>query len=209
MKQATAQKVRHYLDSSPIIWARLVSDILSPPVIWGALAFPIAFRNAPSTQQALIWAFTYILLVCIMPIIYIALMVRRGRITDIHMQVRQQRLRPFLVSILCTTIAWWTLRFMGAPPVVPLFALFSLVQIIVMALITLVWQISMHAMSISGAVVALGFLFGGTAALIALPFVVLVGAARLKLKRHTPAQVLVGTVLGVIIPVMLLGMAWQ
>jgi membrane-associated phospholipid phosphatase len=191
------------------MWARLVSDILSPPVIWGALAFPIAFRNAPSPQQALLWAMTYIILVCIMPVMYIALMVRRGKITDIHMKVRSQRFRPFLVSILCTTIAWWTLRFMGAPSVVPLFALFSLVQMVMMALITLVWQISMHAMSIAGAAVALGFLFGGTAALAAAPFVILVGAARLRLKRHTPAQVLVGTVLGVIIPTMLLALAWQ
>lgn len=202
-------RLQHYLKDSPVAWARLVSDILSPPVIWAALAFPIAFRNAPSTEQALIWAFTYILLVCILPIIYIAMMVRRGKITDIHMQVRQQRFRPFIVSIVCMTIAWWTLRFMGAPPVVPLFALFSLVQIIVMALITLVWQVSMHAMSISGAVVALGFLFGGTAALVAAPFILLVGMARLKLKRHTLAQVLVGTVLGIIIPTLLLSVAWQ
>jgi membrane-associated phospholipid phosphatase len=202
-------KVRHYLESSPIFWARLVSDILSPPVIWGALAFPIAFRNAPSLDQALLWAFTYILLGCILPIMYIVMMVRRGRITDIHMQVRTQRFRPFVVSIVCMTVAWWTLRFMGAPSVVPLFALFSLVQIVVMAVITLVWQISMHAMSISGAVVALGFLFGTTAALIAAPFIILVGMARLKLKRHTPAQVFVGTILGVLIPVMLLSVAWQ
>lgn len=202
-------KVRQYLDSSPVFWARLVSDILSPPVIWGALAFPIAFRNAQSLDQALLWAFTYILLGCVLPIMYIVMMVRRGNITDIHMKVRQQRFRPFVVSIVCMTVAWWTLRFMGAPAVVPLFALFSLVQIVVMAVITLVWQISMHAMSVSGAVVALGFLFGGTAALIAAPFIILVGVARLKLKRHTPAQVFVGTILGVLIPVMLLSMAWQ
>jgi hypothetical protein len=125
------------------------------------------------------------------------------------MRVRQQRIRPFLVSMVCTTIAWWTLRFIGAPPVVPLFALFSLVQLAVMALITLVWQISMHAMSITGAAIALGFLFGATATLATIPFIVLVGAARLKLKRHTPAQVLMGTALGVIIPLAMLSLGWR
>ena len=35
----------------------------------------------------------------------------------------------------------------------------------------------------------------------ALPLVVLVGAARLRLKRHTPAQILAGTLVGAIVPV--------
>lgn len=212
MSRATARaatSVRNYLQTPGYAWARIVSDLLSPPVIWAGLAFPIAFRNAPTTGHALVWAFVYITLVCLLPLVYIAMMVRRGKITDLHMKIRQQRLRPFLVSLLCTTIAWWTLRFMGAPSVVPLFALFSLLQLAVMTLITLVWQVSMHAMSISGAVVAVGFLFGGTAALAGLPFIVLVGAARLKLKRHTLPQVLVGTVLGIIIPMVLLSVGWQ
>ncbi len=179
-------------------WARLVSDLLSPPVVWGALAFPIAFRDAPSQDRALLWAVTYVVLVCLLPLIYIAVMVKRGRITDIHMRVRQQRLRPFIVSLLCTTIAWWTLRFMGAPSVVPMFALFSLVQLALMTIITLVWQISMHAMSISGAVIITAVLFGVVPALLTLPLVVLVGAARLKLKRHTPAQVVAGAAVGLI-----------
>jgi membrane-associated phospholipid phosphatase len=200
-------QVKDYLKSPGIAWARLVSDILSPPVVWGALALPIAFRDAPSKEQALLWAFIYIALVCVLPVVYIAWMVRRGKITDIHMKVRQQRIRPFIVSMVCTTIAWWTLRFLGAPSVVPLFALFSFVQIAVTALITLVWQISMHAMSISGATIATAFLFGIAPALLTIPLVVLVGAARLKLGRHTPAQVLVGTGLGVLIPFLLLSWA--
>jgi membrane-associated phospholipid phosphatase len=180
-----------------------VSDILSPPIVWAALAFPIAFRDAPTQAHAISWALVYVVLVCLLPLVYIATMVRRGIITDIHMRVRQQRLRPFVISILCTTVAWATLRLMGAPAVMPLFALFSLVQLAVMALITLTWQISVHAISISGAAVALGVLFGLIPALVTLPLIILVGAARIKLNRHTPAQVIVGTVVGVIVPVAL------
>lgn len=184
-------------------WARLVSDVLSPPVVWAMLAFPIALRDEPARGQALMWAGVYIVLVCVLPIVYIGTMVKRGRITDIHMQVRQQRLLPFLVSILCTAFAWLTLGLLGAPPVVPLFALFSLIQLAVMAIITLMWQISIHAISISGATVATGVLFGLLPALFTVPLVVLVGAARLKLKRHTPAQVIAGTALGIVIPLFL------
>jgi membrane-associated phospholipid phosphatase len=187
-------------------WARLVSDILSPPVVWALLAFPIAFRDAASQSQALTWALVYIALVCILPIIYIALMVRRGTITDIHMRVRTQRIRPFLVSIICTAIAWGILRLMGAPAVMPAFALFSMVQLAIMLAITFVWQISIHAISISGATVALAILFGAIPALLTAPLVLLVGAARIKLERHTPAQVIVGTCVGFAVPLLMFQM---
>ena len=188
-------------------WARLVSDLLSPPVVWAVMAFPIAFRDARSQQQALTWALVYTVLVCVLPVLFIGWMVRRGSISDLHMQVRQQRIRPFIISIICTTIAWWVLRFMGAPPIVPLFALFSLVQIAVMLLITLVWQISIHVVSISGAVIAALVWFGPLWALLVIPLVILVGAARLKLHRHTLAQVLVGSLVGIIVPALLLAAA--
>lgn len=186
-----------------LLWARLVSNILSPPLMWAVMVFPIAFRDADSSEQAIAWALTYCLLVCLLPLLFVVWMVQRGLITDLHMELRQQRIRPFLVSILCTTIAWWALRFLGAPPVLPLFTLISLVQIMVIALITLVWQISMHAMSISGLVVAAFAFFGALPALLLLPLVVLVGAARLKLRRHTPAQVLAGAAVGVIVPLVM------
>lgn len=197
------REISKLLNRAEMSWARLVSDLLSPPVVWAAMAFPIAFRDAQSEQQALTWAFVYGVLVCLLPMLYVAWMVRRGTITDIHMRVREQRIRPFIVSLVCTSIAWWVLRVLGAPPVVPLFALFSLVQIAVMAVITLVWQISVHAMSITGAMVAAFALFGPLWAALLLPLVVLVGAARLELKRHTLSQVVAGSVLGLMIPIVL------
>lgn len=192
------------ISNADISWARVVSDLLSPPVVWAVLAFPIAFRDAQTQGQALLWAAIYILLVCLLPAAYIGVMVWRGKITDMHMRERDQRLRPFLVSILCTFLAWWVLRLMGAPPVVPLFALFSLIQIIIMALITLIWQISMHSMSITGATMATSLLFGLIPALLTIPLIMLVSAARLNLKRHTPAQIIAGTVVGALLPVVIL-----
>ncbi|MDX1993844.1 MAG: hypothetical protein SF029_15765 [bacterium] len=163
------------------------------------MAFLIAAKGAATWGQAVMWAAVYVVLVCVLPVVYIALMVKLGRITDIHMKVRRQRFLPLVVSICCAGMAWVSMRLLGAPPVLPMFALFSLVQLAVISLITLVWQISIHAISISGATVAAGALFGLQPMLLTVPLVVLVGAARLKLRRHTPAQVVVGTMVGVAI----------
>lgn len=185
-------------------WARLVSDLCSPPMVWAVLVFPIAFRYATSRGQAITWALTFGVLVCLLPVLYIIWMVRRGKIGDIHMKERHERLRPFLVSILCTAVAWQILRMMGAPAMLPMVAIFSVVQLAIMTLITLVWQISMHTMSITGAIVATGIVFGPVSALVISPLVPLVGAARLKLHRHTLAQVIAGCLVGGIIPLVIL-----
>jgi hypothetical protein len=194
---------RTTLKSSESPWARLVSDLVSPPVVWLLLGMAIAFKFADSRSQAFIWISVYALLICALPVTYIAWNVRRGKITDIHMRERHQRVRPFVFSIACSAIGWLLLRFMNTPEVVSAFALFSVLQLAVLAIITLVWLISIHSMSITGAVIAIGAIFGLPQALMVMPLVPLVGMARIKLHRHTLAQVIAGTILGGILPTVL------
>lgn len=202
---STLRRAWHnYTELPDFGWARLVSDLFSPPVIWGALAFPIALRDAPTRGLALLWAGVYVVLVCIVPLIYITLMVRRGKISDIHMANRNERVKPLLVSLASTAVAWWALRAMGAPSVVPQLALVTLIQMGILALITLMWQISMHAMSSGAAVVGSTLLYGPIATFITVPLLVLVGWARLHLNKHTRAQVIAGAILGVLIPAIIL-----
>jgi hypothetical protein len=59
-------------------------------------------------------------------------------------------------------------------------------------------------MSITSATIAAGVFFSVGVAVALVPLVVLVGAARLQLKRHTPAQILAGTLVGAIVPVVVL-----
>ncbi len=185
-------------------WARWVSNLLSPPVIWGALAFPIAFRQAESTTRGVVWALVYILLVCILPALYIVWQVWRGNITDIHVRLRAQRIRPFLISLVCTLMAFIVLNALGAPRLVSIFAFFSLIQISVMLLITFQWQISMHAMAITSAIVTMALLFGGTVALLFAPLIPVVGAARYTLRRHTIRQIIAGGIVGGVVTTLLI-----
>jgi ABC-type Fe3+ transport system permease subunit len=204
-------KIRHawqtYTELPDFGWARVVSDLFSPPVIWGALAFPIALRDAPDLGLALMWAGIYVALVCIVPLAYITLMVKRGKIADIHLGVRGERIKPLMVTLFSSALALVVLWAIGAPSVVPLLALTTLVQMAVLAVITLTWQISMHAMSSGAAVVGSTIIYGPIATFITVPMLLLVGWARLHLHKHTRAQVLAGATLGVLIPAVILGRA--
>lgn len=184
-------------------WPRWVSDILSPPVIWALLAFPIAYHADGGQGNALIYAIVYGTMVCWLPLLYIAWNVRNGNISDLHMKVRQERIRPFIVTLLGAGAALALLIAFNAPRLMPMFTLFSLIQLGLMTLITLVWQISIHAMSITGAVVAAGAIYGVGPALVLFPLVPLVGAARYKLGRHTIAQLIAGASVGALMTLLL------
>ena len=187
-------------------WARIVSDLVSPPVVWAVMVIPVAAEYADTPLQAAFWAILYSMFICVIPVGFIAWMVKTGKIGDIHMKERRERFRPLLVTIICTSIVWWLLRRFDAPAPFPLLALMTLVQVTFMMLVTFVWQISMHMMSIAGAAVVTGIIFSTSAAMTLIPIVMLVGAARLRLKRHTPAQVIAGTIMGALVPVLMLGL---
>lgn len=187
-------------------WPRLISDLLSPPVVWGLLAFPIAFHSA-SGGRALGLVFLYVLCVVWLPLLYILFNVRSGAITDIHLRERRERLRPFAVSILGAACALAALALADAPRVMLLLALITVLEMALIAAITVVWQISMHTMSIASAVVAIGVLYGPAPAAILLPLVALVGLGRYRLGRHDLSQILAGAALGAAVPLFVLTLA--
>jgi len=185
-------------------WARLVSDVISPPAVWAVMVVPVALKYSSDPLTGLMWAALYGFFVSLIPVLFIMRMVAIGKIGDVHMKERRERFIPFLVTLFSTLIVLGLLRYLHAPPAFGIITLISFVQIAITSLITLAWQISMHMMSISAAAVAVGIIFGISTGFAIIPLVMLVGAARLQLKRHTPAQVIAGTILGAAAPVLLL-----
>ncbi len=184
-----------------VSWARLVSDVVSPPVVWTVLAFPLALANEAVAQSSAITAATlYGFVVCWLPVMFIGWMVKRGHITDIHMKVRRQRILPFGMSLMCSAGGLGLLYLLKASTVLLLFGVAALVALALMAVVTIFWQISIHAMSITSAVTVVALVFGMGAALWLVPLVPVVGAARLNLKRHTTAQLVAGGIVGTLVP---------
>jgi membrane-associated phospholipid phosphatase len=182
-------------------WARWVSDVISPPVVWVVVSLVVALAFSDSLTEALYWAGLYSLFVCIVPVMYIFYSVYTGEIGDIHMQYRHERYKPLFITIVANFLALGLLHVQGAPVAMKLLATMSLIEVAIISFITLYWQISMHAMAITGASMALGLLLSITLGLLLIPIIVLVGAARLQLDRHTPMQVFAGAMVGALAPV--------
>lgn len=184
-------------------WANWVSDLMSPPIVWVVVSLLMAWSFSATLWEALPWAFIYSLFVCILPVAFILYQLWVGEIGDIHLKYRHERYKPMFVTVMSNLVGWWLLHALNVPIVMEILAIMSLLEVTIISVITLYWQISMHAMAITGAIMAVAIVFSIPLGLLLTPLIVLVGAARLRLDRHTPAQVFAGAMVGALTPVIL------
>jgi membrane-associated phospholipid phosphatase len=160
-----------------------------------ALLLIVALHSAASPAAALRWALVAILFGCAFPFLYIIRGVRRRRLSDHHVRVREQRLLPITVA-LCSVLVGLALLFvLGAPRQLLIVVAAMAVGLVVSLLITLVWKISVHTGTVAGSIVILALIFG-PAVLAFEVLAAIVGWARVELGDHTPAQVVGGGIIG-------------
>jgi len=153
-----------------------------------------------NTAPAWLWA-GYLLLVSILvPSLFILWMVKIRRITDVEIIVREQRFLPYLLSLGCGFAAFQAAGLGSAPKTLITFAGANFALQFFLFLITLGWKISAHAAAVSTASIIIYSMFGALAfpILLCIP---LVAWSRVVLYRHTPSQVIAGSLLGSLIGV--------
>ncbi len=173
--------------------AHWVSQLGSPPAvaIYGSV---FTAASIPETAPWL-WIAIFALLALGAPLLFLIWQLRRGDVTDIDIHYRQQRKWALLVTIFGFATTWLVMTLGQAPPILRLLVGTGLIEWTAIYLITLRWKISIHAASASGIATFLVWGFGLSAAP-ALLVIPAVGWSRIKLRRHTPAQVLAGIGLG-------------
>ena len=153
--------------------------------------------QAMDDPSAWAWIAVSMALIIGVPVAYICWKVHSGEISDFHIPIRKQRLRPMLLFIACTMMAWIVLTIAHAPALLLSFLGFGTVLIAILLLITLRWKISGHSAAIAGMVTLLVRLIGWSF-LPSMVLIPLVAWARIRIKRHSLAQTIAGAALGII-----------
>jgi membrane-associated phospholipid phosphatase len=175
--------------------ARLVTEVFAPSPLCAALLVAVAVKSAPTVGDAVRWGLLAACFASAFPFLYILRGVRRRRLSDHHVGVREQR--PALLVVFAAVVLLGTavLAVLGAPrPLVALIAAMA-AGLVVSLGVTLVWKISVHAATAAGAAVILLIVFGPSL----WPFLAvppLVGWSRVEVRDHTPAQVVAGMAMG-------------
>ena len=175
--------------------ARTFSNIVSPPVIFALLGLALSLAEN-ELVEGLVWAAVFGFFVSLAPILFILFMMRIGKISDLHMNTRQERYLPYLVSVTTSAVVLLLINLFDGPPLLSCLTILNIVVLIILGLVNAFWLISIHTASVSSAAVILGLVFEPWAGIAFLPFVVLVSLARYYLRRHTIGQITAGLLLG-------------
>ncbi len=184
--------------------AEWVSLAGSPFLLAALLLLIVSWHATHRVWPALGWAALAAAFVTVTPLILLSLAVWAGRVRNLELDVRRERPWPMLIALGITVLGLLVLWALGAPRLLLILLISTLVGGLVALLITLRWKISIHTGGAAGAATVLALLYGA-AALPLLLGVALIGWSRVTLGKHTWPQVLAGAALSVAITLLVFG----
>jgi membrane-associated phospholipid phosphatase len=178
--------------------ARLLTEALAPAVLAATLPFVIAVHAAPTVVEGLLWGLLASTFCAILPYGMILVAVWRGRLSDRHIGVREQRTKPLTRGLVSVLIGLVLLIVLGAPRELVALIVASFVGGVIATAVNHFWKLSVHASVASGSMLVLVLAFGPLL-LITAALVAAVGWSRVRLRDHTTGQVIAGTTIGAVI----------
>jgi len=174
--------------------AKLTSNILNPFLISFVVVVLLAVESTDSAGEALKWS-AISLVLSVLPIFAVVIsMVRQKKLDGIFINPRQQRHVVYILASVLGVIGCGVLWYCGAPKLLAVAFIAGLAAIVVFMAINCFWKISLHTAFMSGSVTIITMLYGGLGALTILLLLPVIWA-RIRLKQHSPAQVVAGALL--------------
>jgi len=172
-------------------FARIISYIFDGSVLVLPLFLAICFYGKQNPAIIFPSFLVAIVFIAIIPYIAVLLLYKTRKISDLQIPKRKERLFPLLIINTCIVIGFFILIYMQPEKLLLSVYAIYLLGLPVISLITLFWKISFHATYITLFSIVYLIVFGKWA-ILTIPLIPLVGWSRIKLKRHTLAQVLGG-----------------
>jgi len=169
--------------------AFLISAVTSPFLVIAVFSlYTIGYFSA-NFRSFVILSAVFIGLSVILPFLYVVCSVKLGKITDVHVALREQREAPFKVAIVGSLFVLIAFYFMHVPVELFAMAFALLVNGVIFIFLTKYWKVSMHAASLASAVTIAGLLASSNA--FWLYFLLIpVAWARIYRGKHTIRQII-------------------
>lgn len=196
-------------------WLRAIATVISwifHPIFAPVLLSVILWRLMPAefaamTQKTLTFRFISLSSTTIFfPLLTVALLKALGFLRSIHMRVSKDRVIPLIATM---TFYFWAQQVFShqpdTPKIINILLLGSFWGIILLFIGSIFFKVSMHTTAAGGAIgimTVLLFLSSFNmfpALLITVVVGGLVGSARLVLREHTPAEIWMGYIIGIIV----------
>ena len=187
--------------------AEWVSVAGSPFLLAALLLLIVSWHATHRVWPTLGWAALAAAFVTVGPLILLALAVSAGRVKNLDLDLRHERPWPMVIALAITVVGLTVLWMLGAPHLLLILLISTLIGGTVALLITLRWKVSIHAGGAAGAATVMALLYG-VQALPLMVGVAVIGWSRVVLGKHTWPQVLVGAAISILITVVVFGIGW-
>ncbi len=173
--------------------AELVSAATRLPLMAAPLFLLVGAASAGGA--GVLWALLCLFLTSGLSLLYLAYLVRSGRVRDPGKISRGERAGPLWVVAALHSGAWLVVTFLSAPDDLRAVLLSYALATVAFALLTPLLKLSLHAAGAAGTLVCLTAVFGLWGFLCA-PLLPLVWWARTVLARHTWLELALGSLVG-------------
>ena len=174
--------------------ANLVSTVFSPALVVFYAVLLCSYSIEHSSK--FLWISFFVLLFVLAPTAYIFYLMGQGKVTDFHISVREERIRPLSVIFIYSVFLLMFYSFAGGPAALVTLGYSCLALTGLWILVSFYWKISGHCAAM-GALGAMVFAHPHESLVFVLPpLALLVMWSRVRLGCHSLAQAVAGLVMG-------------
>ncbi|MBU6389294.1 hypothetical protein KGQ71_02140 [Patescibacteria group bacterium] len=186
-----------------VLLPKLISGISSPYLVIPVCFLWITGVFSPGFRQFFLWGSLFLLLSLLPVLTYVAIQVKRGKITDLHIMVREQRSLPFLIATFSSAVLVFLYIWLHVPDPIVRMAINLTANGLAFFAITKFSKLSIHAAALSGSVLQLAILvsYSWLWLLLVLPIVIW---ARVLRKRHTVWQASAAVLISSLVTILVL-----
>ena len=175
----------------------ILSYILHPMIVSTFTFWFIIYQTNSTIDNRDLIFFLSFFFSTVAPIVTVLYLKNQGLIKDLDASNRKERLLPMAFGALFFLIGFIILRKINSPIIIQGIMFCSLINTIIVWLITKHWKISIHTLSVSSGI-TIFWLLGYKYFFPMLLILVLTTVSRLITNSHTLSQTIVGIVIGII-----------
>lgn len=177
---------------------KIISGLTSPYLIIPVFSLITIFHYSESLIDFILWSLTLIGLAVLLPLGYVFVSIKRKKITDLHVFMKEQRTIPFLVAILGSILALIIFYLINVPAALLVMTLAVIINGIIFSMLSKYWKLSMHAATFMSSLAIVSVLVSTTYWVLS-PIIILIIWARMQRRRHTIWQLIIAGLLSTLI----------
>lgn len=174
--------------------ARIISFISNPIFIFIALPFFLVYKTTHNTAAAWSWTI-YTLIFIFIFVIFVLIGVKKKFFSDLDVSKREQRPVLYFTGTVLAVLYLSILFFLHGPRILFITIFGIMLGILIASLINIKIKASVHVAAISGLLTSLSIIYKGYYVLLLL-LIFIIAWSRVKIKRHTVPEVMIGGILG-------------